>query len=83
MPAGGGDLEGSLGEGLSTDLAEARGPGIGALPGDRRPRDQDGSRRGPTIINERVKTIGGHLEVISAPGRGTRLEIRVPQEAHA
>ncbi len=38
------------------------------------------SRRGPTVIKERVRNIGGELTIDSAPGRGTRLEITVPQK---
>jgi signal transduction histidine kinase len=32
-------------------------------------------------IRERVTALGGRLEVRSAPGRGTRLEIEIPLEA--
>jgi signal transduction histidine kinase len=44
--------------------------------------DLDARRVGPTIIKERVRSIGGQLIIETAPGRGTRLEVRVPQEAH-
>jgi signal transduction histidine kinase len=43
--------------------------------------DLESGRRGPTIIKERVKAIGGHLAIDSTP-RGTKLEILVPQNIH-
>ena len=36
-------------------------------------------RRGPLVIQERVRAIGGELTIDSKPGQGTRLEIRFPQ----
>jgi signal transduction histidine kinase len=42
----------------------------------------DAARKGPLIIKERVRSIGGELVVESAPGRGARLEISIPQKAH-
>ncbi|MFZ0298805.1 MAG: histidine kinase, partial [Candidatus Sulfotelmatobacter sp.] len=39
--------------------------------------DQTG--RGPMIIKERVRLIGGALTIESTPGVGTRLEIKVPR----
>jgi signal transduction histidine kinase len=38
-------------------------------------------RRGPLVIQERVRAIGGELTIDSKPGQGTRLEIRFPQPA--
>lgn len=38
-------------------------------------------RRGPLVIRERVRAIGGELTIDSKPGQGTRLEIRFPQSA--
>jgi signal transduction histidine kinase len=35
--------------------------------------------KGPMIIKERVRLIGGELTVESNPGQGVRLEITVPQ----
>ena len=35
----------------------------------------DAARRGPLVIKERVRSIGGELTVESVPGRGARLEI--------
>ncbi|MBI1984391.1 MAG: hypothetical protein HYS61_09350, partial [Acidobacteria bacterium] len=42
----------------------------------------DAARKGPLVIKERVRSIGGELVVESAPGRGARLEILIPQKAH-
>ena len=44
--------------------------------------DLDSGRVGPTIIKERVRAIGGQLSIDSTPGRGSRLEILVPQVLH-
>jgi len=40
------------------------------------------SVRGPAIIKERVRNIGGELNVESHPGEGARLEITIPQKGH-
>jgi signal transduction histidine kinase len=40
----------------------------------------DVARKGPVIIKERVRAIGGRLSIESAPGRGARLEITFPHE---
>jgi signal transduction histidine kinase len=45
--------------------------------------DLDASRKGPMVINERVRQIGGALTVESDPGRGARLEIAVPLSNYA
>jgi signal transduction histidine kinase len=45
--------------------------------------DLDSSRKGPLVINERVRQLGGALTVESEPGRGARLEIAVPVSNHA
>jgi signal transduction histidine kinase len=39
------------------------------------------TRRGPSVIRERVRAIGGDLTIDSKPGQGARLEIRFPQMA--
>ena len=39
----------------------------------------DAERRGPVVIKERVRGLGGTLTVDSTPGRGTRLEVDVPR----
>ena len=40
----------------------------------------DARSGGPAIIKERVRGIGGRLSIDSRPGRGSRLEVMVPQE---
>jgi len=42
----------------------------------------DDFRRGPTVIKERVRSVGGNLQIESTPGRGSRLEITVPQKGY-
>lgn len=39
----------------------------------------DALRKGPTVIKERVRSIGGELAVESTPGHGARLEITVAE----
>jgi signal transduction histidine kinase len=41
------------------------------------------SRRGPLIIKERVRAIGGELSIDTGPGRGARLEIKIPRQEQA
>jgi signal transduction histidine kinase len=43
----------------------------------------DSARKGPVIIKERVRSIGGDLAIESLPGRGSRLEISFPLKSHA
>ncbi len=43
----------------------------------------DNARRGPVVIKERVRLISGELTIESNPGRGSRLEIVVPQQREA
>jgi signal transduction histidine kinase len=43
--------------------------------------DLDTARRGPLVIKERVRVIGGTLTVDSSRGRGSRLEVAVPRNA--
>ncbi len=38
------------------------------------------ARRGPMIIKERVRSIGGELSIDTRPGQGARLEIKIPRE---
>jgi signal transduction histidine kinase len=42
----------------------------------------DDLHRGPTVIKERVRAIGGDLLIESSPGHGSRLEITVPQKGY-
>ncbi len=41
----------------------------------------DAARKGPIVIKERVRAMGGEIAIESAPGHGTRLEISLPQES--
>ncbi|MCI0403153.1 MAG: histidine kinase, partial [Acidobacteria bacterium] len=43
----------------------------------------DAERRGPLVIKERVRSIGGELAIESTQGGGARLEITVPQTTRA
>jgi signal transduction histidine kinase len=42
----------------------------------------DALRRGPAVIKERVRAIGGDLVIESTPGHGSRLEITIPQKGY-
>ncbi len=42
----------------------------------------DDSHRGPGVIKERVRLIGGELTIESNPGQGSRLEITIPEQSH-
>ncbi len=42
----------------------------------------DELHRGPTVIKERVRSIGGDMVLESNPGHGSRLEIKVPQKGY-
>lgn len=42
----------------------------------------EASHRGPSVIKERVRQIGGELTIDSSPGHGARLEITIPDQAH-
>jgi signal transduction histidine kinase len=42
----------------------------------------DATRKGPRVIQERVRSIGGELVIDSMPGHGARLEISFPQNAY-
>jgi signal transduction histidine kinase len=44
--------------------------------------DLDANRRGPAVIKERIRAIGGDLVVESTPGHGSRLEITIPQKGY-
>jgi signal transduction histidine kinase len=43
----------------------------------------DRQRRGPVILKEHVRAMGGDLAVHSQPGIGSRIEITVPGQRHA
>jgi signal transduction histidine kinase len=38
-------------------------------------------RKGPYVIKERVRALGGEMTIVSSPGAGARLEILLPREA--
>ena len=40
-------------------------------------------RRGPTVIKERVRAVGGNMVIESAAGHGCKLEITIPQKGYA
>jgi signal transduction histidine kinase len=40
----------------------------------------DQERKGPYVIRERVRALGGELTLVSSPGGGARLEILLPRE---
>ncbi len=42
----------------------------------------DGFRRGPAVIKERVRAVGGDMVIESTPGHGSRLEITIPQKGY-
>lgn len=43
--------------------------------------DLEHLQKGPRVLQERVRSIRGELNIESVPGRGARLEIRVPQKS--
>jgi signal transduction histidine kinase len=44
--------------------------------------DLEAARKGPLVIKERVRLLGGQLTIESDPGHGARLEIAVPLSRH-
>jgi signal transduction histidine kinase len=44
--------------------------------------DLEEYRRGPAVITERVRAVGGDMVIESTPGHGARLEITIPQKGH-
>jgi signal transduction histidine kinase len=44
--------------------------------------DLDSARKGPLVIKERVRSMGGELTIESTPGRGARLEITLSAGSH-
>jgi signal transduction histidine kinase len=41
----------------------------------------DEGRKGPFVIKERVRALGGELTIVTSPGGGARLDILLPREA--
>jgi signal transduction histidine kinase len=44
--------------------------------------DLEVGRKGPVVIKERVRAIGGRLAVESAPGQGARVEVWLPRDVN-
>jgi signal transduction histidine kinase len=44
--------------------------------------DLDAIRKGPLVIKERVRSIGGELVVESVPGKGSRVEVSLPKNTY-
>lgn len=53
-----------------------------SFAGQRSLAELESSHQGPWVIKERVRVIRGDLTVESKPGRGSRLEVTVPQGAY-
>ena len=45
-------------------------------------KELDRLRRGPAVIKERVRAVGGDMVIESTPGHGSRLEITIPQKGY-
>jgi signal transduction histidine kinase len=69
-------------QGLWTLGVEDDGRGF-EFAGKKSLAELDACCKGPLVIKERVRTLGGNLEIESLPGQGTRLEITLPQRAQA
>jgi len=41
----------------------------------------EGGRKGPHVIKERVRALGGELSIVTSPGGGAQLDILLPQAA--
>jgi signal transduction histidine kinase len=54
-----------------------------SFPGRLTQAELDAHHKGPVVIKERVRAIGGDLVVDSRPGEGARLEITIPRNVHA
>jgi len=63
-------------------IIEDDGQGFG-FAGRLSQSELDDSRKGPLVIKERVRLINAQLTIESNPGRGSRLEILVPQQREA
>jgi signal transduction histidine kinase len=56
------------------------GQGFAGFSGTLSDAELEASRRGPYVIRERVRALGGNLSIVSSEGGGARLEITVPRE---
>jgi signal transduction histidine kinase len=72
----------SLDRGRSSLVIDQDGHGF-SFTGRLSQAELDATRRGPVVIKERVRAIGGELTIDSVPGRGARLEIALPGAASA
>ena len=63
-------------------LIEDDGRGFG-FSGRLSQTELDEARKGPVVLKERVRLINAQLTIESNPGRGSRLEITVPQQREA
>jgi signal transduction histidine kinase len=72
----------SVDQGQWTLAVEDDGRGF-EFTGKKSMAELDASHKGPLVIKERVRTLGGDLEIESLPGQGTRLVVTLPQRAQA
>ena len=66
-------LDGSNVEQLCLSISD---DGVGFVPGSR--EDSQASGFGMKTMRERAEALDGHLQVITAPGRGTSVEVVIP-----
>jgi len=57
------------------------GQGFGAFSGTLTHAQLDACRKGPYVLKERVRALGGELTIATSPGGGSRLDILLPDEA--
>ncbi|HEV2108955.1 MAG TPA: GAF domain-containing sensor histidine kinase [Thermomicrobiales bacterium] len=57
-----------------------RDDGTGFDPAAREPKRQDRDRHGLHGMRERAEMVGGMLDILSAPGRGTTIQARLPEQ---
>jgi signal transduction histidine kinase len=57
------------------------GQGFAAFSGTLTQSELDEGRKGPYVIKERVRALGGELTIATSAGGGSRLEILLPDEA--
>jgi signal transduction histidine kinase len=60
-------------------VVEDDGCGFAAFSGKLSQGEMENTGKGPTVIRERVRLIGGELTIESTAGRGARLEVAVPK----
>jgi signal transduction histidine kinase len=59
---------------------EVSDDGIGFVVGDRQDRSHRPMSLGLLGMQERLAAVGGHMNIDSSPGQGTRVSIFVPRE---